>query len=146
MSFPHRKLLTGLLAAAALLLTGCAGWHFFDKSQVPVVTVSQGLRPVISFTPDTAYELSVYEGEEDGNGFGVIWSARGPGGYENNLQSPVTYGVPPAGSEMGDAPPLEKGQTYTITVFRKDPKGSGDGFFNTRHRYVGQVTFVATTE
>ena len=120
------------------------GIHFWDDSQVPVITVSDGLRPVITFTPDMAYELNVYEGTEDGNGFGVIWVARGSGGFENHLSSPVTYGVPPEDSSGPEAGPLETGKTYTIAIFRKDPKGGGDGFFNTRHRYVGTKTFVAT--
>ncbi len=132
-----------LIAFAAVLciLIGC---RHFDETQVPVVKVGKGLRPEIAWTPEMAYELSVYEGSEDGNGFGVIWSVRGGGGYENLLRSPVTYGVPPPGSEHRDAPPLEAGKTYTVTVFRKDEKGSGEGFFNTRNRYVGMATFVAT--
>ena len=108
--------------------------------------MGSGLRPVISFTPDTAYNLSVYEGSEDGDGFGVIWHATGPGSFENNLRSPVTYGIPPEGTEGIEAPPLEPGKTYTVSIFRKDPKGSGDSFTNTHHRYVGIKTFVATEE
>lgn len=135
-----------VLGGGIRLLARDMGIHFRDESQVPVITVSGGLRPVITFTPDTAYELNVYEGSEDGDGFGVIWYARGPGGFENNLRSPVTYGIPPEGSEGREAPPLEPGQTYTIAIFRKDPKGGGDGFFNTRRRYDGLKTFVATEE
>lgn len=134
------------LAAGVWLVAQQMGIHLPDKSQVPVITVSGGLRPTISFTPDTAYELNVYEGDKDGDGFGVIWHATGPGGYENNLRSPVVYGVPPEGSAGQEAPPLEPGQTYTVTVYRKDPKGGGDGFFNTRRRYDGLVTFAATGE
>ena len=136
--------LQGLVVLAVLAgMAGCGDVHCYDESQVPVITVGEGLHPVISWTPDTAYELKVYEGTEDGDGFGVIWYARGPGGYDNNLRSPVSYGVPPAGSEVRDAPPLEAGKTYTVTVTRKDPKGSGDGFQNTRHGYDGKRTFVA---
>jgi hypothetical protein len=90
--------------------------------------------------------LHVYEGTEDGDGLGVLWTASMPGGYENTLISPVTYGVPPTGSEVAPALPLEEGKSYTITITRKDPKGIGDGFSNTRHRYVGKITFVATSE
>ena len=131
-----------VLAGAAWLVVRQMGIHLWDDNQVPVITVSSGLRPIISFTPDAAYSLSVYEGSEDGDGFGVIWHARGPGGFENNLRSPVTYGIPPEGSEGREAPPLEPGKTYTISIFRTDPKGGGDGFFNTHHRYVGTKTFV----
>ncbi|MCB0115570.1 MAG: hypothetical protein KDD84_15835 [Caldilineaceae bacterium] len=59
------------------------------------------------------------------------------------IKSPIVFGVPPTGSEVRDAPPLEAGKTYTVVVFRTDPKGSGDGFFNTRHRYETVVTFTA---
>lgn len=117
--------------------------HFFDKREVPVVKVSSGPRPTVSWTPDNAYEVNFYEGSENGDGFGVIWMARMGGGFINELQSPVVYGVPPEGSEIWDAPPLEAGKTYTVVVFRTDPKGSGDGFFNTRHRYETVLTFTA---
>lgn len=59
------------------------------------------------------------------------------------LHSPVTYGVPPANSEVAGGPPLQSGKTYTVSIARKDEKGSGDGFTNTRQRYVGTHTFVA---
>ena len=78
----RKKLLFAAMAVCLVLASAC---HFRDNSQVPVITVSGGLRPTISFTPDAAYELRVYEGSEDGDGFGVLWSARGPGGFENIL-------------------------------------------------------------
>lgn len=134
------------LAWIVLLISGCAGWHPYDNSQVPTVTVGKGLMPLISWTPAEAYELHVYAGEEDGDGIGVLWTAKMGGGYENTLISPITYGITPPGADLAPAPPLEKDKTYTITVIRKDPKGEGDGFSNTRHRYVGKVTFVATSE
>ena len=133
---------------ALLLLCAC---NPFDDSRVPVITVSKGLRPVISWTPAAAYELRVYAGSEDGDRSDVIarqgvispvWYASGPGGYENALHSPVTYGVPQPGSEVAAAPPLVAGATYTVTIFRMDEQGSGEGFSNTRHRYVGTRTFV----
>ena len=133
----------GGLAALALLLAGC-GLHFYDKREEPVVTVGGGLHPEITWTPATAYELNVYAGDKDGDGFGVLWTAKMPGGFENTLQSPVTYGVTPAGSEVRPAAPLEPGKTYTVVVFRKDPKRQGDGFTSTGYRYVGTATFVAT--
>jgi hypothetical protein len=143
----RRTLLTlTLIAWLALISSGCAGWHLYDNSQVPVVTVGTGLQPVISWTPAEAYILQVYAGTEDGNGIGVLWTASGGGGYENNLISPITYGVAPEGVDLAPAPPLEEDKSYTITVTRKDPKGEGDGFSNTRHRYVGKITFVASSE
>jgi hypothetical protein len=137
-------LLLIVVAGAVWLIARDMGIHRWDERQVPVISVSDGLRPAISFIPDQAYELHVYEGSENGDGFGVLWHATGPGGFENNLRSPVTYGIPPEGSAGREAPPLEAGKTYTIVIFRKDPLGKGDGFTNTRHRYEGMLTFVAT--
>lgn len=131
-----------LCSLLSLLTAGCL--NRFDSRQVPVITVSEGLHPVITWTPPDAFELHVYEGAEDGDGLGALWTARMGGDFANTLQSPVTYGVPPEGSEVRPAEPLVRGQTYSVTVFRTDPKGSGDGFFNTRHRYLGKLTFVAT--
>lgn len=138
----------GVIVVIVVVLAAIVFWqmgvHLWDDSQVPIITVSEGLNPVFTFTPDAAYELNVYEGSEDGDGLGVLWNARGPGSFENNLHSPVTYGVPPEGFEGQTAEPLEVGKTYTVVIFRKDPKGQGDGFTNTRHRYVGSTTFTAT--
>lgn len=140
---------TALAVAAALLLAGC---NPYDPSQVPVVTVGKGLRPLIAWTPEAAYELRVYAGDQDGDRSDVIakrgfvlpvWYATGGSSYENRLHSPVVYGVPPEGSEVQGAEPLVSGATYTVTVTRKDEKGGGDGFTNTRNHYVGTLTFVA---
>ncbi len=131
-----RLLVLGVVVASA----SCSR---FDQTQVPVIAVGKGLRPEISWTPSPAYTLTVYEGDKDGDGFGAIWYATGSGGYQNLLHSPVTYGVPPANSEVAAGPQLQSGKTYTVSIVRKDEKGSGDGFTNTRQRYVGTHTFVA---
>lgn len=138
-----------LLLLAVVILGGIAwsiGIHFWDDSQLPIITVSNGLRPTITFEPEQAYTLTVYEGSENKDGLDVLWSARGSSAYENDLSSPVVYGVPPAGSDGQTAEPLIAGQTYTVVIFRKDPKGGGDGFLNTRHRYEGMLTFTAVGE
>ncbi len=124
-----------LVVLLPMLINSCAtGIHPFDQSQVPVITVSTGLTPTISFTPSPAYVLRLYEGSEDKDGLDVFWQARVGDSYENNLDSPVNF----------DGQSLMEGETYTVTVERKDPLGSGDGFFNTRRKYVGKATFVAT--
>jgi len=97
---------------------------------------SGGLEPTISFTPSPVYILRLYEGSEDKDGLDVFWRLSADDGYENTVDSPVTY----------SGPTLLAGQTYTFTAERKDPLGSGDGFLNTRHKYVGKKTFVARTE
>lgn len=126
-----------------LLCSGCAALGLYDKAQEPVITVGAGLQPEIRWTPAEAYELTVYAGAEDGDGIGSIWNAKMGDGYENTLRSPVIYGVPPAGSEVAPADPLDAGQTYTVVVHRKDPNRTGDGFTARGHRYVGKFTFVA---
>jgi hypothetical protein len=132
------------LAAVVVLSLLGAACNLFDSSQVPAITVGTGLRPEIAWTPSPAYLLTMYAGDKDGDGIGALWSLSGGTGFENSLKSPVVYGVPPAGSEYSAAPALEAGKTYTVTVFRKDPKGQGDGFTGTGHRYVGVKTFTAT--
>lgn len=57
------------LSIAVLVITGCGGIHSFDDSQIPVITVSSDVRPVISWAPQQAYKLDVYAGSEDGDGF-----------------------------------------------------------------------------
>ncbi len=139
-----KNLTIALLAVALSTIAGC-GIHSFDESQVPVVSVDpSGAQPVISWTPQQAYRLTVYAGTADGDGLGALWSTYATE-YANQLNSPVTYGVVPAGSTSTGraAPPLEAGQTYTVTVRRKDPKGTGDGFTNTHKNYVGKKTFIA---
>jgi hypothetical protein len=111
-----RARLTVRLVAIGVVLTA-ASCNRFDRSEVPMVTVGTGLRPEISWSPSPAYTLTVYEGEKDG--------------------------VPPSNSGVAAAPPLQAGKTYTVVVLRKDEKGSGDGFMNTRRRYVGTRTFAA---
>lgn len=141
MMHPYKRTLAGS-ALLGVLLTAAA-CNPFDDSQVPVVSVGRGLQPEISWTPSPVYTLTVYPGDKDLDGLGSIWYASGAGGYENRLHSPVVYGVPPANSEVAAAPPLEAGRTYTVSIVRKDERGTGEGFFNTRHRYVGVKTFVA---
>jgi hypothetical protein len=134
------------LALLALALSGCGGLGLYDRSQVPVITAGKGLQPVFTWTPPEAYELHVYAGTDDGDGLGALWTAKMPGGYENTLISPVTYGVDPPGADLAPATPLEEGKSYTVVVVRKDPKGQSDGFTSTGHRYDGKLTFVASSE
>lgn len=144
MTFLANKLVYVALLVMLTLWMGCGGCHLYDRSEVPVVEVSQGLRPIISWTPNTAFTLHVYEGKEQADSdLDAIWTANGGGGWANALHAPVTYGVPPEGSFVREATPLVAGQVYTVVVRRKDPKGKGMSFFATGHRYEGTKTFVA---
>lgn len=120
--------------------------HAFDSRQVPVVTVvvSAAALPQIAFQPNGAQLVRVYRGSVAGDGYGtsLVWSIAASS--QNSLTSTVTYGItPPAGTIDVPAQPLLIGESYTVEVTRADPKGSGDGFTNTRHKYVGTKTFTA---
>lgn len=137
-----RSILTILLIAFSLSIVSC---HRYDPKEQPVVKVSSGLRPEISWDPPNAWRIQVYEGQFDGDGFKVLWSCSA-NRYANEMNSPVVYGEPPEDGYGEPAPPLEAGEIYTIIVDRHDDKGSGDGFTNTRKRYMGTITFVATED
>lgn len=135
-----------LLTALAVVGAACDS-NPYDASQKPVVSVStaSGGMPVVSWTPAGAQLVRLYVGPQAGDGYGpaLVWSI-GSASYGNTLTSPVTVGTTPEGATV-DVPlaaPLQAGQTYTVEVTRADPKGSGDGFSNTRNRYVGTATFT----
>ena len=114
-----------------LMQTGC-GIHRFDHSKVPIISVSKGQNPTISWTPPNAYQIGIDEGDQVGNGsIGEIWNKGRRTGYSNKLNSPIKVEVT-----------LTLGKTYSIYVQRKDPKGTGNGFSNTHKRYIGTKTFV----
>ena len=120
-----------ILINTMLMQTGCS-IHRFDQSEVPVVSVSKGQSPTISWTPPNAYQIGIYEGDKVGNGsIGEIWNKGRHTGYNNKLNSPIQVDTT-----------LKLGKTYTLYVQRKDTKGAGDGFSNTRKRYIGTRTFV----
>ncbi|MCK5895933.1 MAG: hypothetical protein KAG20_03950 [Cocleimonas sp.] len=119
------------LLSILLITTGC-GIHRFDQSEVAVISVGSGQRPTVSWTPPNAYQVGLYKGEKAGDGsIGEIWNKGRQTGYSNKLNSPITIDTA-----------LEVGETYTVVVDRKDPKGTGAGFSNTHHRYVGTKIFV----
>ena len=65
--------------------------------------------------------------------------------HPNRISSPVRYASAPAGSTTDVvAGSLVPGETYSVEVTQNDPKGSGDGFTNTRNRYLGVTTFKFT--
>lgn len=128
----HRKIyLIFTLINIMVMQTGCS-IHRFDQSEVPVVSVSKGQNPTISWTPPNAYQIGIYEGDKAGNGsIGEVWNKGRHTGYNNKLNSPIKVNTI-----------LKLGKTYTIYVQRKDSKGTGDGFSNTHKRYIGTKTFV----
>ncbi len=117
----------------------------YDAAQVPRVTIggSATARVVISWQPAGAQLVRVYRGRTAGDGYttSLMWSITASS--MNSLLSGVSYGAaaPSGGTTDVAARPLVTGETYTVQVTRQDPKGSSDGFTNTRNRYVGTLTF-----
>jgi hypothetical protein len=76
------------------------------------ISVSSGMAPTFSWTPDSAIGRLVVE--EDGK---EVWGSETEG--TNTYRSPIRYGVhPPDAIEPEDANPLVAGQTYKISLFR----------------------------
>ncbi len=143
--FRRRAYPFGLLA----LFVAAAGCDVnpYDASQRPTVSVTQiSTSPfvVITWQPSGAQLVRVYRGPVAGDGYGesLWWSIAAASG--NSLVSGVPYGdeSPSGGSTDVPAKPLVPGERYTVEVTRRDPKGSGDGFTNTKNRYVGTATFT----
>jgi hypothetical protein len=140
---PRRPLLA--LALVAVLFAAC-DTNPFDPSQQPRVTVVQdsgGSAVTIHWERDGAQLVRVYRGSTAGDGYGddLMWSIAAE--TVNGLSSGVTYGSSPTASTTDfAAKPLLPGETYTAEVTRRDPRGSGEGFTNTRNRYVGTATFT----
>ncbi len=117
----------------------------YDAAQRPRVTIGSATAPVvISWQPAGAQLVRVYRGSAAGDGYttSLMWSITASS--MNSLLSGVSYGAVAPGGGTTDvaARPLVTGERYTVQVTRQDPKGSGDGFTNTRNRYVGTLAFT----
>lgn len=119
----------------------------FDPAQQPAVSVTMsGHTVVVAWAPAGARLVRLYQGERASEGYGpdLVWSIASTDGG-NTIASPVTVGETPPGATV-DVPlarPLVPGLFYRVEVTRRDPRGRGDGFFNTSNRYVGTATFTA---
>lgn len=141
----HRSLLALLLIVLSLPIS--CSVNPFDQNQVPVIGIRQEGEVMINWTPNGARDLRVLKGSVDLNdpkqtrppSQNVVWSI---GMQENEVRSPVTYGKKQEGTWSSEAEPLVVGETYTVYVLRDDPKGSGDGFTNTRNVYEAVAVFV----
>ena len=115
----------------------------YDATQKPIVTATPA--GVISWTPANAQLVRVYKGDTPGDSYDawLIWSVGA--NTKNSMNSPVTFGVVPAGAtiDFQKKEDLKSGEKYTVVVTRADPKGEGDGFTNTSNSYIGNFTFRA---
>ena len=141
----HRSPLALLLTV--LLLPISCSVNPFDQNQVPIIGIQQEGELMINWTPGGARDVRVLKGRVDPKdpkqtrppSQNVMWSI---GMQEQPVRSPVTYGKKQEGTWASEAQPLVSGETYTVYVLRDDPKGSGDGFTNTRNVYEAVAVFV----
>ena len=140
----------GRLALAlmvALVVNACDA-NPFDPAQQPQVAVTAGSGKsstvVISWQPAGAQLVRVYRGAAAGDGYtaNLMWSIAATS--TNSLTTAVLYGTttPVGGQTDAPAKPLVPGEVYTVQVTRSDPKGSGDGFTNTKNSYIGTASFA----
>ena len=132
---------------AGTMLLGCSGGGDFDKTQVPVITVTPVVAlPLVKFawTPAGAHLVRVYKGTSAGSGPGptLVWSISASS--TNSLASGVEYGTnpPPGGTTEVPAQALVLGQPYTVQISRVDPTGADGGFTATGPRYVSTQVFT----
>jgi hypothetical protein len=136
-----------LLIGAAWAVAACDA-NPFDATQQPQVAVAAGSGKsstvVITWQPAGAQLVRVYRGAAAGDGYtaSLMWSIAATSA--NSLASGVIYGTasPTGGQTDVPAKALVAGETYTVQVTRRDPKGTGDGFTNTGNQYVGTASFV----
>src|SRR5512145_2129157 len=102
----------GLFVMSLLLSAG----QVQAQTEVPqggvTVSVSGGMAPTFSWTPDSAIgRLVVEQGDKE------LWGTETEG--TNTYRSPIRYGVhPPEALEDVPADPLVVGQTYKVSLFR----------------------------
>ncbi len=142
----RRRILRAMPIVACVLLLGCDS-NPFDEAQVPQITVTPVVAiPVVRFSwqPAGAQLLRVYRGPSAGDGYSdaLVWSIAATG--NNTLVSGIEYGdkVLQGGTTDVASKPMIPGQTYTVEITRRDPKGKGDGFTNTSNRYVNTRSFA----
>jgi hypothetical protein len=150
-SGPTRRFLRrrqyAVLLGAACASSACDA-NPFDPTQQPQVVVTAGSGKsstvVISWQPAGAQLVRVYRGATAGDGYSasLMWSIAATSA--NSLTTGVIYGTTTPIGGQTDAPskPLIPGEVYTVQVTRSDPKGSGDGFTNTKNSYIGTASFA----
>jgi hypothetical protein len=135
-----------VLCLSAIIAAGC-DVNPDDPAQIPIIEVRTEGAVQFHWTPEGAAEISVYRGSVATEPYSEqhVWRLIADGNA-NIIRSPITYGIATTGSTANRGPvALVPGETYLVEIRREDPKGSGDGFTNTRNRYVGTKSFVAPT-
>lgn len=137
-------------SAVLLLVASSCSINPYDSAQEPRIAVdTTGDQLMISWEPASAWHVRLLEGSIDPKDpkhsrppmAGLMWGLSE--GTKQSVRSPVRYGEMQEGTiAHGRGLPLERGKTYTVYVLRHDPKGTGDGFTNTRNTYEAVVEFV----
>lgn len=127
-SFPARLLLPALALAACSDGFGPEAPLPCEADQMVTIGVEPGLRPVFTWEPGCGVSSLQVFGPDEG-GVWVLYS--GERAAENPIGSGVRYGEVPDGMvEAGPATPLERGEAYTVRVYRwiGEPGGPGSLF------------------
>lgn len=146
-SLYNRNFLSSLLALTFVYLISGCDLNPHDPNQVPIITVSTGLTPSISWIPQGAARISIYPGTEELENYDPLtaWHIN-KDTLENQIQSPVVFAQARLDqyTEWRPATALLNGEVYTVVIYRDDPRGTGSGFQNTHNIYKSTQTFVAT--
>lgn len=125
-SSPHRTVCAALIVMGAVAAVGCSNEALPGPSpRVPDFTVNVGssanLTPEYSWDAGNVASLRVSRTDafSDISWLIVTENANGP---VNNIASPVTHGLTPAGAQVDAANELvlEAGQTYQVTAAKAD--------------------------
>jgi hypothetical protein len=103
---------------AATIVTACSAGTEPGACTEPVqLTISDGLVPQFAWTPDC--KVAILSVQEQGTAR-TMWFAASTT-FENEIPTPVIYGVNPAGSDTTMAPvPLTSGGTYRVSITYND--------------------------
>ncbi len=140
---PHlsKSLLNLLFGLCFIGLLSACQTHPYDETQQPTLSIGEGLSPTIRWHPQDAHVLRVYQADSK-NADGLVWMLAAEASH--SLQSPITYGVEPAGARSSFAArPLQAGAEYTVILQRKDSKSTDSGLSNTLNFYEAQQDFKA---
>ena len=128
------------LVLASFMLTACQ-MNPYDHSQQPEILISTDTPPQISWKPQGAQVIRVYFADAEVSTENQ-WMLTAEG--NNSIQSPITYGVVPAGARQSRAAkPLEPGEKYMVLIRRKDTEHVDQGLSNNINRYESREYFEA---
>lgn len=123
------------------ILASCTQINAYNPDQNPLISVSTDTPPVISWTPQGAETLRIYEGKYEGatgHGENLAWMLIAD--QANGLKSPITYGQSVPNAQARQARELIPGESYTLILRRRDPNGISSNDPTQVAKYVYETT------